>query len=70
MGICDFTGLEEEAITKTLRPLGEYVAEVGMDKPFKDYSKDQVLTLMRVVIGNFSQNMRAGEKRLDDEVPY
>jgi hypothetical protein len=49
----DFTDIEKIAIQKTLQPLGEIVAEIGMDKPLSAYTRDQVLTLIEVVVGNF-----------------
>lgn len=39
---------ETEAVGMSLGPVGEYVALVGMDKPLKDYTKDEALRLVAV----------------------
>ena len=46
----DPTPTEIKAMQSVLRPLGEYVAEVGTKKPLGDYSKEEILTLIEVVI--------------------
>ena len=33
-----------------LGPLGEYMDEIGWDRPLADYSRDEVLTLIEVAV--------------------
>ena len=53
----DSTNLEKAAMTAALRPLGEYVGAVGMQRPLADYSKEEVLTLVEVVITAYQNHM-------------
>ncbi|MEG3639308.1 DUF6511 domain-containing protein [Magnetococcus sp. PR-3] len=46
----DATELEKAAMTAALQPLGEYVASIGMQRPLAEYSKEEVLALVEVVI--------------------
>ena len=38
----DLTKNEKEAIESALKPVGEYVAEIGMDRPLSSYSREEV----------------------------
>jgi hypothetical protein len=42
----DLTKNEKEAIESALKLVGEYVAEIGMDRPLSSYSREEVLCLM------------------------
>ncbi|MBF0370499.1 MAG: hypothetical protein HQL52_13685, partial [Magnetococcales bacterium] len=53
----DATDLEKAAIAAALRPMGEYVGSIGMTRPLADYSKDEVLTLVEVVITAYQEHM-------------
>ena len=66
----DPTELEQAAMAAALVPLGEIVTEIGMDKPMADYSKEQVLTLIEVVVTAYQDHMRETDKPDDLEVPF
>ena len=65
-GMVDLTDFERAAIQSCLKPLGECVAEIGMDKPLSSYSKEQVLTLIEVIVTAYQDVMRKGSP----EVPF
>jgi hypothetical protein len=65
-GMVDLTDFERAAIQSCLKPLGECVAEIGMDKPLSAYTKDQVLALIEVVVEAYQTEMRKGSP----EVPF
>ena len=46
----DLTKNEKEAIESALKPLGEYVTEIGMDRPLSAYSREEVLCLIEVAV--------------------
>ena len=46
----DPTDLEKQCMAAALKPLGEYVAEIGMHRPFTDMNKHEVLTIIEVVV--------------------
>ena len=46
----DPTAFEQECFVKVLNPLGDYVAEIGIHKTFDDLSREEVLTLIEVVV--------------------
>jgi hypothetical protein len=46
----DPTPDELAAMQSTIPLLGEYVASIGMDRPLSAYSKQEVLTLIEVVV--------------------
>ena len=46
----DPTAFEQDCFAKVLNPLGEYVAEIGIYKTFDALSREEVLTLIEVVI--------------------
>ena len=53
----DPTNLEKSAMTAALRPLGEYVGTVGMQRPLADFQRHEVLTLIEVVITAYQDYM-------------
>ena len=53
----DSTDLEKAAMTAALRPLGEYVGSVGMQRPLADYRREEVLALVEVVITAYQDHM-------------
>ena len=65
-GMIDMTDFERASIQSCLKPLGECVAEIGMDKPLSAYSKEQVLTLIEVIVTAYQDAMRKGSP----EVPF
>lgn len=56
----DPTDLEKECMAAVLRPLGEYIAEIGMHRPFADLNKQEVLTIIEVVVTAYQDRMRQG----------
>lgn len=46
----DPTRHEKEAIRSALAPMGEYVASIGMSRGLDNYTKEEVLTLVEVVV--------------------
>lgn len=48
----DPSDMELAAMTSCLAPLGEYVGSIGMQRPLADYSKDEVLMLIDVVVSD------------------
>ena len=57
----DLTKNEKEAIESALKPVGEYVAEIGMDRPLSSYSREEVLCLIEVAIGAYFDFMQGKE---------
>ena len=66
----DPTELEQAAMAAALVPLGEIVTEIGMNKPMADYTRDEVLTLIEVVVTAYQDHMRETDKPDDPEVPF
>jgi len=62
----DATNLEKAAMAAALRPLGEYVGSIGMNRPLADYSKDEVLALVEVVISAYQKYFREN----NDDIPF
>ena len=46
----DPTDVEQVCFVKVLTPLGEYVAELGIYKTFDSLKREEVLTLIEVVV--------------------
>jgi hypothetical protein len=46
----DPSDMELAAMRACLSPLGEYVGSIGMQRPLADYSRDEVLMLIDVVV--------------------
>lgn len=54
----DPTDVEKACMAAALKPLGEYVAEIGMHRPFADMSKHEVLTFIEVVVTAYQNCIR------------
>ena len=66
----DLTKNEKEAIESALKPLGEYVTEIGMDRPVSSYSREEVLCLIEVALGAYFDFMQGKETETEMlEVP-
>lgn len=59
--VVDPTELEQAAMASALVPLGDYVASLGMNRPLADYSRDEVLTLIEVVVTAFQDHLIRAE---------
>ena len=46
----DPTKEEKEAMEAAIQPLAEIVTEIGMHLPLQDYRRDQILTVIEVII--------------------
>ena len=59
----DPTAFEQDCMANVLRPLGEYVAELGIHKTFDALSREEVLTLIEVVVTAYldALNLRGGQ---------
>ena len=55
--VVDPTETERAALVAALAPLGDYVASIGMERPLADYSRDEVLTLIEVVVTAFQDHL-------------
>ncbi|MEO5346516.1 MAG: DUF6511 domain-containing protein [Magnetococcus sp. YQC-9] len=62
----DATDLEKAAMAAALRPLGEYVASIGMQRPLAEYTREEVLTLIEVAVTAFQDYFRKN----NDEIPF
>lgn len=62
----DASDFERDCMSKALRPLGEYVAEIGTDKAFQDLTREQVLTLIEVVVTAYMDELSKGS----EEIPF
>ena len=58
----DLTKAEKNSIESALKPVGEYVAEIGMDRPLSNYSREEVLCLIEVAITAYQDSMRQKEE--------
>lgn len=66
----DLTKTEKEAIESTLKPVGEYVAEIGMNKSLAEYSREEVLCLIEVALSAYFDFMQGKESEAEmSEVP-
>jgi len=60
----DPTEMEVTAMRSCLSPLGEYVGEIGMGRPLADYSREEVLTLVDVVVSAYQSHMLIEHERM------
>ena len=59
----DATETERAAMAAALHPLGEIVAEVGLEKPLADYTREQILTLVEVVVDAYHEHLVEAAER-------
>lgn len=60
----DPSDMEIAAMQSCLGPLGEYVGSIGMQRPLADYSRDEVLMLIDVVVTRYQDSMLAEHERM------
>lgn len=65
----DITKTEKEAIESALKPVGEYVAEIGMNRPLVDYSREEVLCLIEVALTAYFEFMQGKEVESSEVFP-
>lgn len=59
----DPSDMEIAAMNACLLPLGEYVGAIGMERPLADYSREEVLTLVDVVVTAYQDHMLVAHER-------
>ena len=59
----DATVTERAAMAAALHPLGVFVAEVGLEKPLADYTRDQILTLVEVIVDAYHEHLVEAAER-------
>lgn len=62
----DATDLEQAAMAAALVPLGEYVGSIGMHRPLAEYTKQEVLTLIEVVVTAYQDHFSTH----NDDIPF
>ena len=60
----DPSDMELVAMRSCLSPLGEYVGSIGMQRPLADYTRDEVLTLIDVVVTAYQDQMIEAHERM------
>ena len=60
----DPSDMEIAAMQSCLGPLGEYVGSIGMQRPLADYTRDEVLTLIDVVVTHYQDSMLEEHERM------
>lgn len=60
----DPSDMEIAAMQSCLAPLGEYVGSIGMQRPLADYSRQEVLTLIDVVVTAYQDRMLEEHERM------
>lgn len=63
----DPTHNESAAMEAVLPVLGEYVASLGLERPLADYSREEILRLVDVVLTAYFDNIR---ELTPDDVPF
>lgn len=54
----DPTKHEQDAMQSAIKPLGEYVASIGMHRPLANYTKEEILTVIEVVVTAYHEHLR------------
>lgn len=60
----DPSDMELAAMRACLSPLGEYVGSIGMERPLVDYTREEVLTLIDVVVTAYQDQMIEEHERM------
>lgn len=55
--VIDATDTEKAAMAAALRPLGDYVVALGIERPLAAYSRDEILTLVEIVVDAFQAHL-------------
>lgn len=64
----DATETEKAAMAAALRPLGDYVVALGVERPLAAYSREEILTLVEVVVDSFQAHLlEAAEREAERE---
>lgn len=60
----DPSDMELAAMRACLSPLGEYVGSIGMDRPLANYTREEVLALVDVVVTAYQDQMIEEHERM------
>jgi hypothetical protein len=60
----DPSDMEIAAMQSCLGPLGQYVSAIGMQKPLADYTREEVLSLIEVVVTVYQDCMIEEHERM------
>lgn len=60
----DPSEMEVAAMRSCLEPLGRYVGAIGMQRSLAEYSKDDILTLIEVVVTAYQDHMLVEHERV------
>ena len=60
----DPSDMELAAMQSCLKPLGEFVGSIGMHRPLADYSRQEALTLIDVVVSAYQGRMLEEHERM------
>ena len=60
----DPSDMELAAMRACLSPLGEYVGSIGMERPLANYTREEVLTLIDVVVTAYQDQMIEEHERM------
>jgi hypothetical protein len=63
----DPSDMEQVAMRACLSPLGEYVGSIGMARPLADYSREEVLALIDVVVTAYQNQMIEEHERMAEK---
>ncbi len=63
----DKSEMEITALRACLAPLGEYVGSIGMQRALAAYGKDEVLTLIEVVVTTYQDCMVEQHERMAEQ---
>ena len=64
----DASDTEKAAMAAALRPLGDYVVALGVERPLAAYSRDEILTLVEIVVDAFQAHLfEAAEREAERE---
>jgi hypothetical protein len=53
----DATETEKAALAAALRPLGDYVVALGVERPLAAYTREEILTLVELVVDAFQAHL-------------
>ena len=67
----DATDTEKAAMAAALRPLGNYVAALGLERPLAAYSREEILTLIEIVVDAFQAHLlEVHERQAEQEAEH
>lgn len=61
--VIDASDTEKAAMASALRPLGDYVVAVGVERPLAAYSRDEILALIERVIDAYQAHLLEAAER-------